>query len=71
MLLIENVRHRIEEEEKDWFPQVREGLGRKQLQEIGAEMAEAKARAPRTPAAPSALIGGSRHVRTIRCAQAR
>ena len=54
-VLIENVRHHIEEEEKEWFPQVREGLGRKQLQEIGAEMTEAKAKAPRTPAAPSAL----------------
>ena len=54
-VLIENVRHHIEEEEKEWFPQVREGLGRKQLQEIGAEMTEAKTKAPRTPAAPSAL----------------
>lgn len=54
-VLIENVRHHIEEEEKEWFPQVREGLGRKQLQEIGEEMTEAKAKAPRTPAAPSAL----------------
>ena len=39
-VLIENVRHHIEEEENEWFPQVREGLGRKELQEIGAEMAE-------------------------------
>ena len=41
-VLIENVRHHIEEEEKEWFPQVREALGRKVLQEIGAEMAEAE-----------------------------
>ena len=27
-VLIENVRHHIEEEEQDWFPKVREGLGR-------------------------------------------
>jgi hemerythrin-like domain-containing protein len=54
-VLIENVRHHIEEEEQEWFPQVREGLGRKQLQEIGEEMLEAKGRAPRRPSQPSAL----------------
>ena len=54
-VLIENVRHHIDEEEQEWFPQVRAGLGRKTLQEIGAEMLEAKKRAPRTPAEPSAL----------------
>ena len=37
-VLIENVTHHIQEEEDDWFPKVREGLGRKALQEIGAEM---------------------------------
>ncbi|MEI5674950.1 MULTISPECIES: hemerythrin domain-containing protein [unclassified Nocardioides] len=54
-VLIENVRHHIEEEEEEWFPQVREALGRKVLQEIGAEMAAAREKAPRTPAQPSAL----------------
>ncbi len=54
-VLIENVRHHIAEEEQDWFPKVREGLGRKVLQEIGAEMEQAKKKAPRTPAQPSAL----------------
>ena len=54
-VLIENVRHHIEEEEEEWFPQVREGLGRKQLQEIGAEMLKAKEKAPRRPSQPSAL----------------
>jgi hypothetical protein len=34
-VLIENVTHHIEEEQ-DWFPKVRAGLGRKQLQQIGA-----------------------------------
>jgi hemerythrin-like domain-containing protein len=54
-VLIENVRHHIEEEEDEWFPQVREALGRKTLQEIGAEMAEARKKAPRKPSQPSAL----------------
>jgi hemerythrin superfamily protein len=55
MVLIENVRHHIEEEEQDWFPKVREGLGRKVLQEIGAEMVEVRKKAPYEPAQPSAL----------------
>ena len=54
-VLIENVRHHMEEEEQDWFPKVREGLGRKLLQELGAQMLEARARAPRKPTQPSAL----------------
>jgi hypothetical protein len=32
------VEHHISEEEDSWFPTVREELGRKDLQEIGAEM---------------------------------
>jgi hemerythrin superfamily protein len=54
-VLIENVTHHIEEEEQDWFPKVRAALGRKQLQEIGARLEEARRKAPRTPARPSAL----------------
>lgn len=54
-VLIENVTHHIEEEEQDWFPKVRTGLGRKQLQELGAERLELKKKAPRSPAQPSAL----------------
>ena len=54
-VLIENVRHHIEEEEQEWFPKVREGLGRKTIQEIGAEMIKARAKAPRKPSQPSAL----------------
>jgi len=54
-VLIESVTHHIEEEEQDWFPKVRAGLGRKVLQELGAEMVEARRRAPRKPSQPSAL----------------
>lgn len=54
-VLIESVRHHMEEEEQDWFPKVRDGLGRKALQEIGAEMQESRAEAPRRPSRPSAL----------------
>ncbi|AWG99052.1 hemerythrin domain-containing protein [Rhodococcus ruber] len=54
-VLIENVEHHIEEEEEEWFPKVREALGRKQLQEIGARMLDLKEKAPRSPAQPSAL----------------
>ena len=54
-VLIENVEHHIEEEEQDWFPKVREGLGRRQLRELGEELLAAKKKAPRSPAAPSAL----------------
>jgi hemerythrin superfamily protein len=54
-VLIENVLHHIEEEEQDWFPKVRAALGRRQLQEIGAEMIDLKESAPRHPSQPSAL----------------
>jgi hemerythrin-like domain-containing protein len=54
-VLIENVEHHMSEEEDEWFPKVREGLGRKQLQEIGAEMIEKRKKAPRRPSQPGAL----------------
>ena len=54
-VLIENVRHHLDEEEEEWFPKVREALGRRQLQEIGAEMIKLKKTAPRRPSQPSAL----------------
>jgi hemerythrin-like domain-containing protein len=54
-VLIENVRHHIEEEEQEWFPKVREGLGRKQLQELGEQLLEAKKKAPRSPLAPGSM----------------
>ena len=54
-VLIENVEHHMEEEEQEWFPKVREGLGRKQLQELGEELLEARKKAPRRPEQPSAM----------------
>ncbi|MET0523763.1 MAG: hypothetical protein ABWZ91_03115 [Nocardioides sp.] len=54
-VLIENVMHHMDEEEQDWFPKVREGLGRKMLQEIGEELIAARTKAPEKPSQPSAL----------------
>jgi len=54
-VLIENVLHHMDEEEQDWFPKVRDGLGRKALQDMGADLLAAKKKAPRKPTQPSAL----------------
>jgi hemerythrin superfamily protein len=48
-VLKENVEHHVEEEEQDWFPMVREAMGRKALQELGAAMEKAKKTAPTRP----------------------
>lgn len=50
-VLIENVRHHIEEEESELFPEVRKALGRSKLAEIGEQMEQAKAEAPANPLA--------------------
>ncbi|MGW6486792.1 hemerythrin domain-containing protein [Streptomyces sp. NPDC055056] len=54
-VLIENVRHHVEEEEKEWFPDVRKAMGRNRLTELGEQMEKAKKNAPSDPLAiPSA-----------------
>lgn len=48
-VLIENVRHHVEEEESDFFPKVRKQLGRNELAELGDTLADAKKSAPTKP----------------------
>ena len=48
-VLIESVRHHVEEEEQDLFPEVRAALGRKTLTELGDVLEQAKAVAPLRP----------------------
>jgi hemerythrin superfamily protein len=48
-VLIENVRHHVEEEEQDWFPLVRKAMGTNALRELGEELAAAKPNAPGNP----------------------
>jgi hemerythrin-like domain-containing protein len=50
-VLIENVEHHIKEEEEQWFPQVREALGRNRLTDLGQQMEAAKPQAPSDPLA--------------------
>ncbi|OEJ35414.1 hemerythrin domain-containing protein [Streptomyces subrutilus] len=54
-VLMENVRHHVEEEEKEWFPDVRKAMGRNRLTALGEQMEAAKKKAPGEPlAVPSA-----------------
>ena len=48
-VLLESVRHHMEEEETDFFPKVRDGLGRKFLADLGDAMEKAKKTAPTRP----------------------
>jgi hemerythrin superfamily protein len=48
-VLIESVRHHVEEEEEDMFPKVREAFGRNELRDLGDVMEKAKATAPKRP----------------------
>lgn len=48
-VLMESVRHHVEEEESEMFPKVREALGRKELRELGDLMEKSKAISPKRP----------------------
>lgn len=54
-VLIESVKHHIDEEENDWFPKVRDGVARKDLQVLGAQMEQLKKSAPTKPTEPKAV----------------
>jgi len=54
-VLMENVRHHIDEEEQDWFPKVRKGMPRKDLLALGEQLQAARPSAPRDPREPEAV----------------
>ena len=49
-VLMELVRHHVEEEQDELFPEVRSALGRKRLVELGEQMAEARMQLTGQPA---------------------
>jgi hemerythrin superfamily protein len=49
MVLMESVRHHVEEEEGEMFPKVREALGRKALVELYDTMEQCRTKAPDQP----------------------
>ena len=49
LVLIDNIRHHVEEEEEALFPQVQAGLTRQQLDEIGNRLAQARESVPTRP----------------------
>ncbi len=48
-VLIESVRHHVEEEEEELFPKVREAMSPEQLEEIGEALADARNMVPTRP----------------------
>ena len=60
-VLMENVRHHVEEEQTDFFPKVRNGLSRTALADLGEALVEAKKSAPTHPhpRSPDAPPGNS------------
>ena len=63
-VLMENVRHHVEEEENDLFPMMRETFGRNDMSDLGAALDEARSTAPTRPhpaspdAPPANLVTG-------------
>lgn len=66
-VLIESVRHHVEDEEGEMFPAVRAAMGRKALQELGAVLEDAKQSAPVEPypKAPDEPPGNLRGVKSV------
>lgn len=64
-VLIENVRHHVDEEETEFFPKMRASLSRSQLADIGDTMAKAKKVVPTHPhprlpdAGPASAVAGA------------
>ncbi len=64
-VLMENVRHHVEEEESNFFPMVRAQLGRNELADLGETLANAKKSAPTRPhprmpdAGPTNVVAGA------------
>jgi hemerythrin-like domain-containing protein len=48
-VLMENVRHHVEEEEGDLFPQIKKAMSSEALEELGEQLKDAKALAPTHP----------------------
>jgi hypothetical protein len=69
-VLIENVTHHIEEEQ-DWFPNAPAGLGRRQLQELGARLERARKKAPKSPSVRLFAPGEIQHCTDQACPAAR
>jgi hemerythrin superfamily protein len=64
-VLMENVRHHVEEEERDLFSKVREQVGRNELADLGQALADAKKAAPTRPhprmpdTGPASVVAGT------------
>jgi hemerythrin superfamily protein len=64
-VLIESVRHHVKEEESELFPEVRKGMKRKELAELGEALEKAKKAAPTQPhprapdSPPGNLVAGT------------
>ncbi|MGB6058722.1 MAG: hemerythrin domain-containing protein [Microthrixaceae bacterium] len=48
-VLMENIRHHVEEEENDLFPMVRQAFGRNDMSDLGDALSEARRLAPTRP----------------------
>ena len=65
-MLMEIVRHHVKEEERDFFPMVRAGLGRSALTDMGAALAAAKKGSHPSPSAGARRAARQRTGRSAR-----